>query len=307
LEPNFRAAGGVGADVGADIGARSTFVEGDVRITSARLTGFVVNELVFPASYAMRLDPERGYVGVVLEGALEKTFAHATRPLSPGSAFTMPPGAVHATRFSRCPTRVVVLHPSDDEPSAVPWGSLLSGFRETRDALPLGTALRLAGELRAQDDAWVLAAEGLCLDLIAGLLREQQSTAKTSTRAWLEPIRERLHTPFGVRPSLAELAATACVHPGYLARSFRAHYGVSIGEYVRRLRLDWAAAELTATETPLAVLAAEAGFADQSHFTRAFKRHTGFTPGRYRCAVRANNRAGPLALTAESKDHASRT
>jgi AraC family transcriptional regulator len=76
------------------------------------------------------------------------------------------------------------------------------------------------------------------------------------------------------------------VHPVYLARSFRERYGVSVGEYVRRLRLDWAAAQLSATETPVATVAAEAGFADQSHFTRAFKRHMGLTPGRYRRVVR---------------------
>jgi AraC family transcriptional regulator len=61
---------------------------------------------------------------------------------------------------------------------------------------------------------------------------------------------------------------------------------VSVGEYLRRLRLDWAASQLAATETPLALLAAEAGFADQSHFTRAFKRHAGLTPARYRSMVR---------------------
>jgi AraC family transcriptional regulator len=100
-------------------------------------------------------------------------------------------------------------------------------------------------------------------------------------------VRERLDSRIGTRPSLAELAALARVHPVHLARSFRQHYGVSIGEYVRRLRLEWAAAQLAATQTPIALLAAQAGFADQSHFTRAFKRHTGLTPGRYRGVVRS--------------------
>lgn len=267
------------------VGARSTFVDSDVRITSARLSAFVVNELVFPPSYSMELDPERGYIGVVLDGAFEKTFVRGARPLSAGSSFTMPPGAWHSTRFGTCVTRVVVLHPGQDEGCAVPWASLLQSFRETRAAISLGAAWRLAGELRAGDAAWALAAEGLCLDLIAGLLRERESGQKEHGARWLEPVRERLHA-IGDRPSLTELAASAGVHPAYLARSFRERYGVSIGEYARRLRLEWSAAQLSATETPIAVLAAEAGFADQSHFTRAFRRHTGLTPGRYRRAVR---------------------
>ena len=46
----------------------------------------VVNELEFPAGYAMELDPENGYVAVVLEGACEKTFVRGSRSLVAGSA-----------------------------------------------------------------------------------------------------------------------------------------------------------------------------------------------------------------------------
>ena len=84
-----------------------------------------------------------------------------------------------------------------------------------------------------------------------------------------------------------ELAQTVGVHPTYLARAFRAQYGLSVGEYGRRLRLAWAAAELARGDTPLAEIAASAGFADQSHFTRVFKTHLGSTPARYREQTRS--------------------
>jgi len=83
-----------------------------------------------------------------------------------------------------------------------------------------------------------------------------------------------------------ELAAAAGVQPAQLTRAFRAHYGEGIGEYARRLRLEWAAESLVRTDVGLALLAAEAGFADQSHFTRAFRRLYGLAPGRYRTAHR---------------------
>jgi AraC family transcriptional regulator len=235
----------------------------------------------------MRLEPEAGYVGAILEGGLEKTFARDARQLSAGSAFTMPRAAFHSTDVGPCSTRVLVLHPVDREAAPVPWPRLLCTFREARQAPPFGAAWRLAGELHAQDEAWVLAAEGLCLELVAAFLRDDAPVSRRNgARPWLEPLRERLHERLCDRPTLDELAASAGVHPVYLARSFRERYGLSIGEYLRRVRLEWSAVQLASTETPLAVVAADAGFADQSHFTRTFKRRTGLTPGEYRRIVR---------------------
>src|SRR5438094_198063 len=55
---------------------------------------------------------------------------------------------------------------------------------------------------------------------------------------------------------------------------------------LRGRELSWLAWRL-AGETPLADIATEAGFADQSHFTRVFKRHVGATPARYREQTRS--------------------
>ena len=81
---------------------------------------------------------------------------------------------------------------------------------------------------------------------------------------------------------LVELAGAVGVHPTHLARVFRAHYGVSVGEYGRRLKVERAAKEVARSDTPLNVIALRAGFADQSHFTRVFKRYVGTTPARFR-------------------------
>jgi AraC family transcriptional regulator len=82
------------------------------------------------------------------------------------------------------------------------------------------------------------------------------------------------------------VAGAVGVHPVHLARVFRLKYGTPVGTYVRGLRLSWAAARLTDTEETIAQIASEAGFFDQSHFTRTFRRHFGLTPQAYRRAVR---------------------
>ena len=60
----------------------------------------------------------------------------------------------------------------------------------------------------------------------------------------------------------------------------------SIGEYLRRLRIDRAAEQLATGSQPLAEIALAAGFADQSHFSNVFRRRVGMSPSAYRREVR---------------------
>jgi AraC family transcriptional regulator len=53
---------------------------------------------------------------------------------------------------------------------------------------------------------------------------------------------------------------------------------------VRHVRIEFARRELEASAAPLGDIAAAAGFCDQSHFSRLFKRYTGQTPAEYRLA-----------------------
>ena len=257
-----------------------------MRATGARVGAFEIQELVFPDRHAFFLDPQEGYVAIVLEGGVEKTFARRTRSFPAGRGLTMPVGAAHASRFASGTTTVVSVKAPGDRTTPA-WTTLLADVRELRAASCVAIGWRLAAELRAHDDAWPLAVEGLCLELVSGLLREHAPARPRRAAPWLESVRERVHDHLDERATLGDLAADAGVHPAYLARCFRHRYGVSVGEYARRTRLAWAAAQLTSTDTPLATLAAEAGFADQSHFTRAFKQHTGLTPARYRAVVRS--------------------
>jgi AraC family transcriptional regulator len=80
------------------------------------------------------------------------------------------------------------------------------------------------------------------------------------------------------------------VHPAHVAREFRRHARASVGEYVRCLRIAWACEELARGGMPLARVAIEAGFFDQAHFCRAFRRECGAPPSRFRRFVRAAHR-----------------
>jgi AraC family transcriptional regulator len=91
---------------------------------------------------------------------------------------------------------------------------------------------------------------------------------------------------------LAELARAVQVHPVHLSRTFRRRFHRTVADYVRSLRLDWSARQLATGEEPLCAIALRAGFADQSHFGRVFKQHTGMTPARYRRSLRGEKGGG---------------
>jgi AraC family transcriptional regulator len=108
---------------------------------------------------------------------------------------------------------------------------------------------------------------------------------------WFGRVKDRLHEGFRDPLRMADLARDAGVHPVHLARVFRKIERQTPGEYQQRLQVRAACELLRTPEWPLAAIAAECGFADQSHFTRLFRRMTGTTPARFRQAVASNSTA----------------
>jgi AraC family transcriptional regulator len=85
--------------------------------------------------------------------------------------------------------------------------------------------------------------------------------------------------------SLTILANIACLSPYHFSRSFKEAVGTGPRRYVIRRRVERAKTLLRRTNRPLALIAREAGFADQSHLTSIFHREIGVTPGRFRAAL----------------------
>lgn len=83
---------------------------------------------------------------------------------------------------------------------------------------------------------------------------------------------------------LADLARVAGVSTWHFAHCFKASLGISPYRYVRRYRLQAATRLLTSSPLPIAEIALSLGFSSQSHFTQAFREHTGMTSGAARSA-----------------------
>jgi AraC family transcriptional regulator len=142
---------------------------------------------------------------------------------------------------------------------------------------------RLYHEFRNWQFCSELITEGIILEMLAHSVRKQNSEKQRPV--WLSRVVEKLNQEFTENLSTEELALEANVHPVHLAAVFRQFYYETMGEYVQKLRISYTAKLLASKELSLAEIAFSAGFSDQSHFTRIFKRHFGITPAVFRQTI----------------------
>ena len=228
-----------------------------VLVTSADVNGYTLADLRFPARYVQEaFEPDLPYLALVLEGGLAKSFPRHTMELDRSCGVTMPAGATHSARFGEQGARIAIVKPRSG------GGAALGCFDRLAELRGRGfgwLAWRLAAELRASDAAAPLATEGFALELLAATSRETRAGRRAGRPPpWLRAAEDLLRVRTGDHTGLSGLAGEVGVHPAHLARVFRAHHGVSVGEYGRRLRLTRAAEEIAGGDAPLATIAARA-------------------------------------------------
>ena len=78
--------------------------------------------------------------------------------------------------------------------------------------------------------------------------------------------------------SVGEIAKEVGFSTYYFARSFREAFAITPHKFIQSLRVERAKHRIASTNDPLAQIAVECGFSDQSHMNRVFKRIMGITP-----------------------------
>jgi AraC family transcriptional regulator len=266
-------------------GMSVTFDElfGDPLARRVSVQGLVVSALDYaPWTQTPPHESEVSCLTVTLRGTW-RIHTPREQECSDGVVHLVPAGVRHHSRFGEDGARMFALGIAEDcrgELQAAQVG--LQSVRHFRDGRIEALARRALRELDSGDDLRELALAGLALEIVAQAARPHGNMPAERRARWLHAVEERLRAEFSRPPSMSELARDAGVHPVHLARSFRAATGLPVGAFVRKLRLDWAEEQLLRSDRPLAELSAEAGFADQSHFTRLFRARTGQTPARFR-------------------------
>jgi AraC family transcriptional regulator len=228
------------------------------------------------------------WVVLTFSGSFALTMRSREAVLTPKSLLYVPAGEMHANVFGSdgagvfitaidpawIGNRLEIVNADADRPRIAPTGYLC----------PL--ALKMYEEFKRPDALSDLIVEGAFLELVGRWFREGVHQHRDAP-AWMRRVNALLHDSFRGSVSLGDVARVAGVNPSHVAREFHRVYGMTVGDYIRKLRVEFVAERLlqphkdTASLTDLALCA---GFSSHAHMASMFKRATGMTPTEYRKA-----------------------
>jgi AraC family transcriptional regulator len=251
------------------------------------LGGILLSEVAHASGRKLpRHTHESAYFGLLLAGSYSEKCTHRAADYDPFTMGFHPAALTHSDEVGRCGSRMFCVELRD---------SYLSRTR------PFLTAPQFVPDLCASEVTWLglrlyrsfaeetlggLELEELCGDMLERVSVSHLRQEKSRPR-WLNHALELLYESFRESLTLEEIASQVGVHPIHLSRVFRKHYGCTMAEFMNRLRVQFVCRELSRDWTDLAIVASDAGFADQSHLGRIFKSCTGQTPGKFRSLFRS--------------------
>jgi AraC-like DNA-binding protein len=225
-------------------------------------------------------------IGVTLHGIQTFTYRGATHYSKPGDLVILHPDELHdggAATEDGLRYRMLYLEPSLLQKGlGHGWSSLpFVGDPVVNDPALRSTLLAVLSDIDGELDD--LLADQLVAEVADGLTRNARGTAPEAAKTALNTValaRDYLDTHATQTVRSSDLEAVSGMDRFSLSRQFKALLGTSPHRYLTMRRLGRARAMIE-TGIPLAEAAAAAGFADQSHLNRQFKKAFGMTPGRW--------------------------
>lgn len=228
------------------------------------------------------------FFGMLLDGSYRESYIHQERFFGPFTIMFRPAGVPHQDEIGPRGVKFfeIEILPIWQKRLQACSGNLNTACDDCAGGEVLWLAMKLFRETRARE-ADDLGIESLLAELLGAVACPPRDSARDAP-AWLRRVLDKLSGEFCERLTLEELSNEASVHPVHLSRVFRRCTREGIGEYVHRLRIRAACERMLQPDVTLTDVALEKGFADQSHFTRVFRRVTGMSPGAFRTLILEN-------------------
>jgi len=138
--------------------------------------------------------------------------------------------------------------------------------------------LKMQQEILINDNSSQVTIQTLLLNLI----NHSKNSAYESDPKWVQLLSDLLNDKWNEQLTLDELSNATGKYPTTISKYFRKYFSCTLGEYLRKLKIDKSIPLIKNSQMSLTEIALRCGFADQSHFIRNFKQLTGFLPKEFR-------------------------
>jgi AraC family transcriptional regulator len=250
-------------------------------VSSSILSEVIHSELLIPKH--VHANP---YFSLILEGGYSEKLGNKAQIHNPMSILWRREGILH--KEDRIGAAGAHFFTVEVQPKHLTDLSQIADIPEDfceQDSKLVQLICRLYHEFKTWQICSDLVAEGIILEMLAFAVRKDIYREKQPP-VWLLRVTEKLNDEFMENISNEELAREAGVHPVHMAAVFRQFYHKTVSEYVQDQRINRAFNLLWDKKLSLAEIGSLTGFADQSHFTRVFKRIVGVAPGAFRSSLR---------------------
>lgn len=235
-----------------------------------------------------------GYaIGVIERGAETFAYRRATHIAPAGSLVVIQPGEIHTGQAVTAagwsyrmlyPDAAHLRHAASalaDAPRDYPFfgAAVISDAHLAQQCVQLHVGLEAGMSVLERESHWLT----FLGNLIARHADAQRSLAALqpkTDRVLLQRVIDYLETNYANNITLADLTSQVHLSPYHLLRIFKATFGLPPHAYLTQLRV-YRAKRLLLAGLPIAAVALQVGFTDQSHLTRHFKRIVGVPPGQY--------------------------
>jgi AraC family transcriptional regulator len=245
--------------------------------------GFRFTEKAYPQRLKIpRHSHELSHFCFVLSGTYQEQIERQTDERTPTALVYYPPDISHAEQHHSNGKHFLVEIDNSQLDRMRDFGAMLDEPLALSGSESFARAARMYREFCERDSFTALALESLTTELLIHASRQNVQIEERRRPLWLKKTKEMLRENFSEPLTLSDLAEFVGIHPTHLARAFRQFEDCTVGEYVRRLRVEKARQAILLTDESLVEIALRTGFADQTHFSRTFKNLTGMSPNEFR-------------------------
>ncbi len=212
------------------------------------------------------------HLSLILQGGNLESRKKEDRQVTPGKIMAYNQGEVHRNRFTAFPSKNLNLELENDffSDNHLSFQQLNSSNTQQIDAYL--NLIKIYKELYIDD---LYTQDSIKTSLTSLFTSTSISLYKPT---WVNQLKEIVEDRWNEFISLDELSKTLNVHPVTISKYFKKYYQGSLGDYMRKVKVQRAINYLYHTKMSITQIAYASGFSDHSHMTRVFKLYLGCSP-----------------------------